>query len=77
MRRMSNTYFHPITERCPECDGHWRCYCTVECAYCQQDVSPRETPSVCDEAAWLEIASEHLHSCEWVQTRAHRLGGES
>ncbi len=24
-------YFDPVTERCPECDGHWKCYCRGTC----------------------------------------------
>ena len=27
---MSNGYFDPISERCPGCDGHWKCFCSEE-----------------------------------------------
>jgi hypothetical protein len=48
---------------------------TIECAYCGadipiEDIDPRE---IDNDEWWSQQAAVHLPSCEWVDTRAHRL----
>lgn len=54
---------------------------TKECAYCAADVPAHESvPGVRDDYAWDFIRHTHNQGCEWVETRAHRVGmggGES
>ena len=46
----------------------------VECIYCYSLTTPVDVPTVDDDAMWDAIAGEHDTECEWVQTRAHRMG---
>jgi hypothetical protein len=46
----------------------------VECIYCYSLTTPVDVPTVGDDAMWDAIAGEHDTECEWVQTRAHRMG---
>ena len=45
---------------------------TIECIYCNADVTERPIPAIDDEQAWAALRSEHRDGCEWVETRAHR-----
>jgi hypothetical protein len=45
------------------------------CNYCDQDVTDETiVPAVDDDEAWAALAAEHADTCEWIETRAHRLG---
>ena len=44
------------------------------CIYCDREVKTIDPPAVDDDAAWDQLANEgHGATCEWIQTRAHRL----
>jgi hypothetical protein len=47
------------------------------CIYCDQEIpleKATEVPSPSDDAAWERLAEDHAPGCEWIATRAHRLG---
>jgi transcription elongation factor Elf1 len=47
-----------------------------QCEYCGYEAEMSEmenVPAVDDDAAWFDLAEKHSDSCEWVQTRAHRM----
>lgn len=48
----------------------------VDCAYCGRTIRGGDdvVPAVDDDEAWAEIAKAHAGDCEWVRTRAHRVG---
>lgn len=52
----------------------WAQAIPTECIYCHADVTTVTPPSVDDDAAWGTLAREHATDCEWVETRAHRVG---
>jgi hypothetical protein len=31
-------------------------------------------PAIDDDKGWAELAREHQAGCEWIETRAHRIG---
>lgn len=46
-----------------------------ECAYCGMDQWYLvETPALDDDETWETLARGHAPGCEWIVTRAHRLG---
>jgi len=49
----------------------------TECIYCHHKISDKNAeivPDVYDDDAWEELAQEHDPDCEWIKTRAHRVG---
>ena len=51
---------------------------TVRCAYCDRDVpcgvGEASPPDETDDEAWDALAEDHEEWCEWINTRAHRVG---
>jgi len=47
------------------------------CIYCLAVTEETDVPGVDDDAAWAELAIQHADGCEWVITRAHRIGESS
>lgn len=47
---------------------------TIECVYCGSSTPEVPVPAVGDDAAWAALAAEHADGCEWIATRAHRVG---
>ncbi len=46
-----------------------------ECAYCNREVADETiVPAIDDDKGWAELAREHQAGCEWIETRAHRIG---
>ena len=49
----------------------------TECVYCDAAVTAdtdAPVPANAADTAWAELASEHNEDCEWIATRAHRVG---
>ncbi len=56
------------------------------CLYCEMSASPmfsfgelpdpEEVPAVEDTDRWENIGQWHEADCEWIRTRAHRVGQE-
>jgi len=48
----------------------------TSCCYCGAEVDHEhdQAPAVDDSEAWAELSTHHVPGCEWVETRAHRLG---
>lgn len=45
----------------------------VECVYCGAMCDGDPPPEIQDDHGWARLADVHLPTCEWTQTRAHRL----
>ena len=48
---------------------------SARCVYCGAHGPHDEpVPAIGDESGWTRIARWHRAGCEWIETRAHRIG---
>jgi hypothetical protein len=52
---------------------HICAYCGAE--NCEDEIAEGWIPEVDEDQGWAKLALYHAQGCEWVQTRAHRIGG--
>lgn len=52
---------------------------TEQCLYCEKHVTSRPAVPDIDDEFWVREAAgagEHADTCEWIETRAHRVGAD-
>ena len=49
---------------------------STECAYCGHEAE-QIVPDIRDDEEWKRLSQQHAGDCEWIQTRAHRVGLET